>query len=87
MISFQVNDMTCGHCAGRITRALHAVDQNAQVRIDLAAHRVEIEPGAAHADALGKAIKEAGYMPVAVGNPAGPSLANAAPTRKGCCCG
>ena len=66
MIEFQVNDMTCGHCVGAITKAVHAADSGATVRIDLATHRVEIEPGAADAAELADAIKEAGYTPVPV---------------------
>jgi len=67
MIAFQVDDMTCGHCASTITKAVKAADANAQVAIDLAAHRVTIEPAAADAATLREAIAEAGYTPVAIG--------------------
>ena len=88
MISFQVNDMTCGHCVSSITKAVKALDGRAKVQIDLAAHRVEIEAAGANAVELSDAIKEAGYTPVAVENSAvAPIVATAAPTRKGCCCG
>jgi len=40
MITFEVNDMTCGHCVSSITRAVKALDPAAKVQIDLAAHRV-----------------------------------------------
>jgi len=66
MIAFEVSDMTCGHCVSTITKALKDVDKNAKVTIDLAAHRVEIEPAGAGAEELGDAIKEAGYTPVPV---------------------
>ena len=66
MIAFTVNDMTCGHCAGTITRAIAAVDEGARVTVDLATHRVAIEPQAASAAILEEAIAEAGYTPVAV---------------------
>ena len=66
MISFEVNDMTCGHCASTITKAVQGADKEARVQIDLARHRVDIEPAGADAQALGDAIKEAGYTPVAV---------------------
>ena len=88
MISFQVNDMTCGHCVSSITKAVKALDSGAKVQIDLAAHRVEIEAAGANAVELSDAIKEAGYTPVAVENRAvAPIVAAVAPTRKGCCCG
>jgi copper chaperone len=64
MISFQVNDMTCGHCVSTVTRALKAVDKDAKVQIDLATHRVQVEPASADAEELAEAIKEAGYTPV-----------------------
>ena len=66
MIAFEVNDMTCGHCVGTITKAVQAVDQGAKVQADLATHRVQIEPTDSDAAALSDAIKEAGYTPVLV---------------------
>ena len=62
MISFQVTDMTCGHCAATITKAVKAVDRAAEVHIDLAAHRVQV---ASQVDAalLQTAIRDAGYSP------------------------
>lgn len=65
MIAFTVDDMTCGHCASTITQAVKALDPGADLRIDLAQHRVEIDPGTASAADLGHAIEEAGYTPVA----------------------
>jgi copper chaperone len=67
MIAFEVNDMTCGHCASTITRALKAADQDAKVQIDLATHRVQVEPVSADAAAIAQAIVDAGYTPVPVG--------------------
>jgi copper chaperone len=84
MVTFQVDDMTCGHCVSTITKAVKAADRDATVRIDLPRHLVEIESSGSDADELRDAIKEAGYTPVA----AAPSLASrpSAP-RGGCCCG
>ena len=66
MIAFKVEDMTCGHCAGVITRAVKVADKDAQVRVDVAEHLVEIEPKAVDAKVLREAISEAGYTPVQV---------------------
>lgn len=66
MISFDVQDMTCGHCASTITKALKDADRDAKVQIDIATHRVQIEPAASTADELADAIREAGYTPVPV---------------------
>ena len=87
MISFQVNDMTCGHCVSSITKAVKAVDGEAKVQIDLATHRVDIEPTGADAAELSDAIKEAGFTPVAIAAASGPVATVGAPARKGCCCG
>ena len=65
MVTFQVNDMSCGHCVGVITRAVKDADRDAEVRIDLSKHLVEIEPKASDAEQLRAAIAEAGYTPVA----------------------
>jgi len=86
MISFQVNDMTCGHCVSAITKALKAADAAATVRFDLAAHRMDIEPGKADAAELSQAIKQAGYAPVQIDGANGTDDRSAAPARKGCCC-
>ena len=65
MIEFKVNDMTCGHCAGVITKAVAAVDANAKVAIDIPNHRVRID-GSTRQQAIQDAITEAGYTPVLV---------------------
>jgi copper chaperone len=63
MHTFQVEEMSCGHCVAAVTRAVHAVDAAAAVRVDLASKRVEID-SAADAVRLRAAIADAGY-PVA----------------------
>ena len=83
MITFEVNDMTCGHCVSTITKAVKAEDKDAKVQIDLATHRVVIEPVSASAEELQHAIAEAGFIPVPVKTTASPG---AAVPRKGCCC-
>ena len=66
MVAFEVNDMSCGHCVSVVTKALRAVDRDAKVTIDLARHRVEIEPADADAQALRDAIADAGYTPLPI---------------------
>lgn len=84
MVTFEVNDMTCGHCVSSITKAVQSVDQGAEVLIDLASHRVQIEPKQAKAFELAQAIKEAGYTPVeTTSTPVAPA---ATAPRSGCCC-
>jgi len=81
-ITFQVNDMTCGHCVGAITHALQAADPGARIQADLASRRVQVAPATAGAEALAAAIREAGYTPV----PAS-TAEPAAPQARGSCCG
>ena len=64
MIAFEVQDMSCNHCVGAITRAVKGVDQGATLQVDLATHRVQIEPTSANADQIAEAIRDAGYTPV-----------------------
>ncbi|MES2366468.1 MAG: heavy-metal-associated domain-containing protein [Pseudomonadota bacterium] len=65
MIEFKVDDMTCGHCAGIITKAVAAVDAKAKVAIDIPNHTVLIDDSTQQ-QALQDAITEAGYTPVLV---------------------
>ena len=62
MIEFNVQDMTCGHCAGRITKAINGVDASAKVEIKIEGRIVSVESKAT-ADELADAIREAGYAP------------------------
>ena len=71
-VAVRVPDMTCGHCVATIQSALKGADPQAQVRIDLAAHRVEIDPVHADTQALRLAIEDAGYSPVPAGGDATP---------------
>lgn len=65
MIAFEVKDMSCGHCVATITKAVKEADKDAQVTVDLARHRVEIESRRADAQVFNAAITEAGYTPTA----------------------
>ncbi len=60
MVRFTVPAMTCGGCARTITTAIHGVDAEARVDIDVAARSVSIETGA-DIQTLAGAIREAGY--------------------------
>ena len=80
MIELRVEGMTCGHCVSAVTHAVKAVDPEANVQVDLGTGKVRVD-GRSTAEALGKAIAEAGY-------PAAPAGAQAPAARtKGGCCG
>ncbi len=59
-MTFNVPDMTCGHCVSAITRAVKALDASAAVTADLATGTVKVET-AAPAAAVSRALDEAGY--------------------------
>ena len=56
---FEVQGMTCGHCERSVTQAVQAVDAQAQIKIERAANRVEIDSQASR-EALSAAIAEEG---------------------------
>lgn len=58
--SFTVQGMTCGHCEKAVTRAIRQVDPQAEVRIDRAQGRVEVQSEQPR-EALAQAIAEEGY--------------------------
>lgn len=58
--SFQVQGMTCGHCVRAVTQALQQLDPAAEVKVDLATGRVEVE-SARPREALARAIQDEGY--------------------------
>ena len=60
MPKFKINDMTCGHCAASVEKAVMGVDASAVVKIDLGTHSVDIQSGKA-ADEFAVAIDRAGY--------------------------
>lgn len=57
---FTVTGMTCGHCEKAVTRALQDADPEAQVQIDRAQQRVEVDSTQPR-DVLAAAIAEEGY--------------------------
>jgi copper chaperone len=82
MTELNVQNMTCGHCVSAVTRAVKAVDPQADVRVDLGSKRVRVE-GRSRADELIRALGAAGYPALFADGTAAPAA-----TRKGCCgCG
>jgi hypothetical protein len=79
MIAFDVRDMYSSRSAGAIVKSVKALDSDAQVRVDLAHHSVEIEPGHAQTQELGEAIGRAGFTAVAVMPPAAAEPVSAQP--------
>src|SRR3954465_13307335 len=83
MITFQVSDMTCGHCASAISRALTGVDKDARLEIRIRDKLVRVSSTASAAD-LAAAVQDAGYTARQVPNEA---QAPATPLRAKSGCG
>lgn len=64
MKTFQVNDMTCGHCVNAVTKAIKAIDPVAYVSVSLDTKRVAVDSTTADVPAIKHAITEAGYNAV-----------------------
>ena len=82
MITFRVPDMTCGHCASAIARAVASVEKDAHLEVSIPDKLVRVTGTAAERE-FAEAITDAGYTPESV-------TADAAPVPKkagGCCCG
>ncbi|WP_281977974.1 heavy-metal-associated domain-containing protein [Pseudorhizobium flavum] len=58
--TFNVPDMTCGHCEKSVRSALDQALPGATVTVDLDTKRVTVEGDAARAE---EAIRDAGYTP------------------------
>ena len=60
MLKLNVPDMTCGHCAGVVTKAIQSVDAGAKVGVDLKTQIVTIDANSDGA-AFTQALEVAGY--------------------------
>lgn len=58
---FTVQGMTCGHCERAVTTAIKLVDPQAQVSIDRANNRVEVNTSQPR-DTVAETIREEGYQ-------------------------
>lgn len=64
--TYQVGGMTCGHCAGRVTEAITALENVTDVRIELVAGGTStvVVTGSADPQAVQAAIEQAGYTAI-----------------------
>jgi P-type Cu+ transporter len=60
MYELTVDGMSCGHCVGRVTKSVQALDAGAKVEVDLASKKVKVD-SKADLEQVTKAIDEAGY--------------------------
>lgn len=64
MLEFNIASLSCGHCARAVTEAVHEVDPEARVDVDLASKHVSVQ-SQADRQRLVAALTEAGYPPAA----------------------
>jgi copper chaperone len=58
---FAVENMSCDHCAARVTKAVHALAPQSEVKVDLSTGAVTVTPAVADPAGVARAIAEAGY--------------------------
>lgn len=61
--TFNVQGMSCEHCEKAVSRAIRQLDRSAQVQIDRAVNKVEVDSSAS-AEVLKQAIVDEGYTVV-----------------------
>lgn len=61
-MQFQIDNMSCGGCAKSVTKAIHAVDPQAKVDIDLNLKLVTVE-SRAEQSAVAVGLEVAGFPP------------------------
>ncbi|GAB4522836.1 MAG: heavy-metal-associated domain-containing protein [Roseibium sp.] len=59
-MKFNVPDMSCGHCAASIEKAVKTVDASANVACNLQDRLVDIDTSAGQ-EAISNALRKAGY--------------------------
>jgi copper chaperone len=64
MLEFDIPNISCGHCARAVTEAVKAADPQAEVQVDLATKRVQVQTDAPRAEVVAQ-LAEAGYAPAA----------------------
>ncbi len=59
-MEFDIPDMSCGHCAGVITKTVKQIDADATVSIDLPGKKVTVQT-TEDRQTVAEALTEAGY--------------------------
>jgi copper chaperone len=81
MLTFRVDDMSCGHCVRAIKQAVRALNADAAVDVDLSRHLVRVHASRLDAPVVRQALQQAGYSPVDI------AAAGATPAAVAGCCG
>ena len=60
-VNLSISGMTCGHCVGRVEKALKAVDGVSVENINLSSALVSIDPSKASTAKVVETVADAGY--------------------------
>ncbi|AZY95929.1 MULTISPECIES: heavy-metal-associated domain-containing protein [unclassified Paracoccus (in: a-proteobacteria)] len=60
MTTFNIPNMSCGHCKATVQKTIHAIDPEAQIEFDMALRTIALE-SRAKPDNLQVALAAAGY--------------------------
>ena len=60
MLTLKVPEMTCGHCAQTVEKAVKSIDPNAHVKVDLGQKIVTVESTAQDQN-ISEVVRSAGY--------------------------
>lgn len=63
MHEFHLPDMTCGHCASKVSVTLKLVDPACEIRVDLPRHLITVT-SSEDRESLVEALVDAGYPPL-----------------------
>ena len=63
MHEFHLPDMTCGHCASKVSVTLKLVDPACEIQVDLPRRMLSVKSGKDR-DTLVDALTDAGYPPL-----------------------
>ena len=61
MLRFKIPNMTCGGCAKGVAATVREVDPRAELQVDLERREIAVASTAADADALNRALRDAGW--------------------------
>jgi copper chaperone CopZ len=60
-VNLSISGMTCGHCVGRVEKALKALEGVTVEKIDLKSAVLAIDPNRVSSPAVVRAVADAGY--------------------------
>ncbi|CAM3238498.1 heavy-metal-associated domain-containing protein [Paracoccus nototheniae] len=60
MTTFNIPNMSCGHCKATVEKTIHAIDPEAKIEFDMASRKITLD-SRTHPDNVQTALASAGY--------------------------